>query len=140
MYGSRDQTRQIFIDVWRKLRQKQPLEAMEALIADIIELHPEYHPLLDDSDRALAAEYSPDSGQGNPFLHMAMHIALREQASTDRPAGIRSLHRKLCAGLGRHDAEHAMMECLGPILWEAQRSGQMPDESAYLDCLKRLLP
>jgi hypothetical protein len=140
MYASRDQTRQVFLDVWRKLRQKRPLEPMEALIADVIALHPEYHPLLDDPERALGAEYSPDSGQGNPFLHMAMHIALHEQADTDRPTGIRALHRKLCARQGRHDAEHAMMECLGQALWEAQRSGQMPDETAYLDCLKRLLP
>ena len=138
MYGSRDQTRQVFLDVWRKVQHRQPLEPMEALIADVIESHPEYHPLLDDPEQALGADYSPDSGQANPFLHMAMHIALREQTGTDRPAGIRQLHQTLAARLGRHEAEHAMMECLGQALWEAQRSGQMPDEAAYLDCLKRI--
>ncbi len=138
MYGNRDQTRQVFLDVWQKMQHRQPLEPMEALIADVIELHPEYHPLLDHPEQALGADYHPDSGQANPFLHMAMHIALREQAGTDRPAGIRPLHQTLAARLGRHEAEHAMMECLGQALWEAQRSGQMPDEAAYLDCLKRI--
>jgi len=31
-----------------------------------------------------------------------------------------------------------MMECLGEVLWNAQRNGQEPDLSAYLDCLKKL--
>ncbi|MFU8837969.1 MAG: DUF1841 family protein, partial [Thiohalomonadaceae bacterium] len=26
----------------------------------------------------------------------------------------------------------------GQALWEAQRSGQMPDEQAYLECLRKL--
>jgi len=32
-----------------------------------------------------------------------------------------------------------MIECLGRALWEAQRAGTQPDESAYLECLQRLV-
>jgi hypothetical protein len=37
-----------------------------------------------------------------------------------------------------HAAEHAMLEPLAETLWEAQRSGGMPDEMAYLEKLRAL--
>jgi hypothetical protein len=67
-----------------------------------------------------------------------MHIALREQAGTDRPPGIKAVYQKLVSGKGQHEAEHAMMECLGQTLWSAQRNNQAPDEAVYLDCLQKL--
>ena len=69
---------------------------------------------------------------------MGMHIALREQATSNLPAGVQSRYQKLRAKLGQHEAEHAMMECLGAVLWTAQRNAQEPDMGAYLDCLKKL--
>ncbi len=139
MFQSRDEVRQIYLDVWHKMQQQRLLEPMEALIADVLEIHPEYHSLLTDSDAVKQREFTPEQGQTNPFLHMGMHIALREQAAADRPAGIKSLYQRLVGSKGRHEAEHAMMECLGQALWSAQRSAQNnPDETAYLDCLKRL--
>ena len=138
MFQSRDEVRQIYRQVWSKMQQQQLLEPMEALIAEVIEIHPEYHSLFEDGDEIEQLEYSPEQGQTNPFLHMGMHIALREQANSDRPAGVRQLHRKLCASRGQHEAEHAMMECLGEALWNAQRNASEPDMGAYLDCLKNL--
>jgi hypothetical protein len=32
-----------------------------------------------------------------------------------------------------------MMECLGEALWRAQRDNRLPDEVAYLECLKHRL-
>lgn len=138
MFQSRDETRRVYLAVWLKIKQQQLLEPMEALIAEVIEIHPEYHALLDDGDKATAADFSPEQGLTNPFLHMGMHIALREQAAGDRPAGVQALYRKLCASKGQHQAEHAMMECLGEALWNAQRSGAEPDQASYLDCLEKL--
>ncbi|MDJ0881086.1 MAG: DUF1841 family protein [Gammaproteobacteria bacterium] len=138
MYQSRDDTRQVFLDVWKKILAQQLLEPMETIIADVIQLHPEYHALLDSDKKVHEADYSVDNGQTNPFLHMGMHIALREQTSVDRPPGIKQLHQKLMKKKGIHEAEHAMMECLGQALWFAQRNQTLPDETAYLDCLKKL--
>jgi hypothetical protein len=138
MFQSRDEVRQVYLTVWRKIQQHQLLEPMEALIAEVIEIHPEYHALLDDSDNATHGDFSPEQGQTNPFLHMGMHIALREQAGSNRPAGVQQLYQKFCASKGLHEAEHAMMECLGEALWNAQRNGQEPDQANYLDCLKKL--
>ena len=137
MFQSRDEIRRVYLDVWRKMQQQQLLEPMEAIIAEVIEMHPEYHALLDDPEAAAHGEFTPEQGHTNPFLHMGMHIALREQAQSDRPPGIQGLYRKLTRR-DRHDGEHAMMECLGQVLWQAQRDTAEPDQAAYLECLKKL--
>jgi hypothetical protein len=138
MLQSRDEVRQVYLTVWRKMQRREVLEPMEALIAAVIEIHPEYHALLEDGETVAQAEFTPEQGQTNPFLHMGMHIALREQAQSDRPAGIQPLYQKLVTGKGQHDAEHAMMDCLGEVLWRAQRDGAEPDQNSYLECLRKI--
>ena len=138
MYQSREEIRRVYLSVWQKMQQGSVLEPMESVIADVIGLHSEYHDLLEQGEAVQQSEFTPESGQSNPFLHMGMHIALYEQTSTDRPAGIRQIHQGLTRKLGRHEAEHAMMECLGQALWLAQRNQSPPDELAYLECLKKI--
>ncbi|MFO7593106.1 MAG: DUF1841 family protein [Pseudomonadota bacterium] len=136
---NRDELRRFYIESWRKYRSKLPLQTLEAMIAEVVAEHPEYHPLLENEDEAITREFSAESGQGNPFMHMAMHLGIREQLSTNRPAGIVSTYENLCKRLGgQHEAEHRMMECLGQAMWEAQQSGTPPDEAKYLECLQRL--
>jgi hypothetical protein len=136
---SRDQLRQMYIDAWRKRRERMPIEPLEAQIADIIELHPEYHAALEDPDRVLDRDYSPEGGQSNPFLHMSLHLAIREQIATDRPSGIRQAFTEIARRFGsEHDAEHQMIELLAQAMWEAQRSGLPPDERLYLEQIRRL--
>ena len=135
----RGRMRQVFLDAWSKFRSREPLEPLEQRVAEVVREHPEYHGLLEDPTYALDRDFLPEAGEANPFLHMGMHISLREQVATDRPPGIRDLFQRLAQGLGdRHEAEHRMMECLGLTLWEAQREGRAPDEAAYLGCLRRL--
>ena len=138
MFGNnRTELRQMFYRSWQKHQQQQIMEPLETVIARIIELHPEYHALL-ENEKALEQDYTPEMGQTNPFLHMAMHISIQEQLSTDRPPGIRQLHQSMLKKIGdAHDTEHQMMECLGKMLWQAQSENKAPDENAYLDCLKQ---
>lgn len=139
IFGSdRDQLRRFFIEAWARHRERRPLDPLSAQIVEVVEVHPEYQPLLIEPETALGVEFTPEQSRTNPFLHMSLHIALREQATTDRPPGIATIHHRLTASLGRHEAEHEMLECLGEALWQAQRSGQLPDEAAYLECLRRL--
>lgn len=136
--NDRNQLRKTFFDSWKQKSAGAPLDAMQTIIANIVELHPEYHQLLESED-TLNKDYLPNQGETNPFLHMSMHIALHEQISTDRPAGIKMVYQKLrLKHRSDHDAEHAMMECLGEALWRAQRDKTMPDEQAYLKCLQKL--
>ncbi|MCW9089087.1 MAG: DUF1841 family protein [Gammaproteobacteria bacterium] len=136
---NRDQLRRFYIESWRKQREKAPMSPLEAQIAEVVALHPEYYALLEDEERAIDQEFSAESGQGNPFMHMGMHLGLREQLSTDRPAGIKAVHDALERKIGdTHETEHRMMECLGQVMWDAQQSGTPPDEQNYLECLRRL--
>ncbi|MEE8119559.1 MAG: DUF1841 family protein [Gammaproteobacteria bacterium] len=140
MFGSdRGQLRRQFVEAWEKIQQNRPLSELEALITDIIALHPEYHDLLGGGEDTLDLDWQPEQGETNPFLHMAMHIAIREQLGANRPAGIREVHAQLAARHGdTHAAEHVMLEALGETLWEAQRSGLPPDETLYLERLRKL--
>ncbi len=140
MFGqNREQLRRFFQSSWQKRLAGQELSALERIVAEVVAQHPEYHAMLDDPEAA-DRDFPVEGGQTNPFLHMGMHITLAEQLSGDRPAGIRDLYRTLADRTGdTHATEHQMMECLGRILWEAQRSGRMPDENEYLACLKRLI-
>jgi hypothetical protein len=135
---NREQLRRMYCDAWRKFRAGAPLEPLEAQLAAVIAEHAEYAPLLESSE-ALSQEFSPEGGRENPFLHLGLHLAIREQVSTDRPAGIARIHAALCRRLGdAHAAEHAMIELLAETLWEAQRFGRMPDEQRYLERLRGL--
>ena len=136
---TREQLRQMYLSAWRKYTARQPLEPLEGQVAAVIAEHPEYVPLLESGAQALSADYTPEGGRENPFLHMGLHLAIREQVATDRPTGIASIHQALSQRLGDpHTAEHAMLELLAETLWEAQRAGRAPDEQRYLDRLRKL--
>lgn len=121
---------------WQRHRAGLPLEPLQAQLVDVIRLHPEYQTLLESTD---AADADPAPGGANPYLHLALHLALREQVGTDRPAGIAEVHRRLQRATGSlHAAEHRMMEVLAAVLWDAQRAGRPPDEADYLERLRCL--
>jgi Domain of unknown function (DUF1841) len=133
----RNELRQMYIDAFQKARNGEPLSPLEAQLAAVIEDHPEYHRHLDPE--ALDHDFSPEGGQTNPFLHMGLHLALRDQLKTDRPPGIRALLSQLQAkAASSHDAEHRVIDCLAETLWEAQRDGTPPDEQRYLERVRRL--
>jgi len=134
---SREQVRQFFCESWRKHRERQVLEGAEATAADLIEQHPEYHALLENPQTAVEQEFTPESGQMNPFLHLSLHLAIADQISIDQPPGIRAAYHKLRKRLDVHQAEHALLECLGETLWRAQREGGTLDADQYLDCVRR---
>lgn len=142
MFGNdRDSMRRFYVQTWEKAQAGEPLEPVERLVAGVIAEHPEYQPLLaGGAEAVMERDYTPEEGQTNPFLHMGMHIALREQAGADRPPGIRALNEQLSRHLGDHlEAEHRLMDALGETLWEAQRAGREPDETAYLERVRRLV-
>jgi hypothetical protein len=135
---SRDQLREQYRSAWRKFKAQQTLTPLDKQVVAIISEHPEYHVIV-ESAAADLANYSPRSGQLNPWLHMGLHLAIREQVTTNRPAGITEIHAQLAGKFGgAHEAEHRMLETLAEALWEAQRGGKPPDETAYLERLRTL--
>ncbi len=139
---SKDEVRRFFCEAWAKHRQGQVLTPLEGMAVDWMQRHPEYQDDLADADAAAARDYRVEDGRTNPFLHLSMHLAIAEQVSVDQPPGIRAAYRTLIEKRGdEHAAAHAVMDCLGEIVWTAQRAGSPlpPDEmtARYLDCLAR---
>jgi hypothetical protein len=100
--------------------------------------HPEYHAVLADEANALTQQFTGENGQNNPFLHLSMHLSISEQCSIDQPRGIRQAVELLASKRSSlHDAQHEVMECLGTMLWESQRSGRPPDGQSYIDAVQR---
>ena len=136
----RIRTRNLFSSVWQKHKANQSLELLEKQIVSLLDEHPEYHALLENPEANLDRDFGADDATENPYLHLGLHLALREQVGTDRPAGIASLTRSLLLKHGDgHQVEHLMIACLGEFLWDAQRQGRAPDEQAYLERLRHLV-
>jgi len=133
----RDELRKMYADAWQKLCDKAPLSPLEAQISSVVEQHPEYHDAV--TGEGIKQDYAVEDGQTNPFLHMGLHLGIREQVSTNRPAGIAQIFEALATKCGDpHDAEHRMIDCLAETLWESQSQNRPPDEQAYIERLKRL--
>ncbi len=143
MYNpSREQARLFLVDAWRKRRDGIPATPLETIAGDIVALHPEYHGVLDGEDialeNALGRDWSPDSGETNPFLHLSLHLAIEEQLAINQPSGIEDLFRQLLKHHGdRHAALHAVLDALAETLWRSQRDKTPLDSAVYLDLLRR---
>ena len=135
---SRDEVRRFFFDIWQKHRANTVMTPLELQALDWVIEHPEYHPLLADPERNLGRDFLPEYGDVNPFLHLSLHLTITEQVSIDQPAGIRAEYERLAHKHGSlHAAAHEVLECLGEMIWKAQREGGAPDGAAYLECVKR---
>ena len=135
---SQADVRRFFCTVYAKWRDGLPMDALETLASQWVVEHPEYHTDFSDVDAALERMYEVKDGKVNPFLHLSMHLSVSEQCSIDQPRGIRQAvellsHKKQSL----HEAHHATMECLGRMIFESQRAGQMPDGQIYIDCVQR---
>ena len=139
--NDRNELRKMFFTAWQKHRAGEAMQPLEQVIAQTVSQHPEYHRVVENEDSYIDKDYMPEMGETNPFLHMSMHIAIHEQVSTGRPAGILAIYQQLIGQHGgdAHAAEHLMMECLGEMLWQAQRQHRTPDEQDYLACLNKQL-
>lgn len=133
---SRQDARGLFFETWRKYLAQEPLAGIETLILEVTLQHPEYHDILAQPDKYMERDYPPEQGETNPFLHMSMHLALMEQLSIDQPPGIRERYQRMLAQTGDvHDAQHAVLDCLVEMIWQAQRNQTAPDPNLYLGCL-----
>jgi hypothetical protein len=117
---------------------RQVLTPLEVMAADWMQQHPEYHADFADLQTALATMYDVETGKTNPFLHLSMHLTITEQVSIDQPRGIKQAFALLAAKRqSEHAAHHEVMECLGDMIWQSQRSGRPPDGEAYIACVQR---
>jgi hypothetical protein len=127
--NNRDAYREFFFTVWQKYQRKLPLDATEARLAEVMLQHPEYHAMLGKPE--MGCEFAVEE---NPFVHMSLHLALREQIGINRPVGIENIYQQLLSQHHHaHIVEHLMMECLCRMMSAAQQT-----DEAYLQLLRAL--
>ena len=85
---SRDQARQFLFDTWKKFRLQVVLTDLEKIAVEVMQMHPEYHAILEAPERYMHEQYFPEMGTTNPFLHISLHLSLIEQISINQPTGI----------------------------------------------------
>jgi len=137
--NQRQDIRLFFFETWRKYKNQLPLEPLEQQLIDIILQHPEYHYIFDNPEEFIDRDYSPEFGETNPFLHLALHQAIQDQITTNRPTGITSTYQALVKKIGdTHTTEHKIMSILIEALYQAQKQGSF-DERIYLENIKGIL-
>lgn len=135
---SRDQAREFWFAAWAKFQAQAQLTGLEKIAIEIAVRHPEYHAMLIRSDQNMARDFPPEAGSTNPYLHLSMHMSIAEQISINQPVGIAGIYKTLCEQTGdEHSAQHEVMDCLGEMIWHAQRHKLPPDPAVLFACLAK---
>ena len=132
----RKKQREFLAKSWQKYNSNKPLEPLEEQLVSIIQIHPEYHNLIDN----IESEYFPEQGKVNPFLHINLHLALRDQLSINQPKGVKEVYQKLINKYkDPHEVEHLMMECIAEMIYISQKNNSAIDQKSYLNCISSLI-
>ena len=133
---SRDEVRDFFFNTWAKFKQSNPLTDLEKIAISVIQMHPEYHALLDKPEQYKQRSYFPEQGETNPFLHMSLHLSILEQISINQPPGITDINNKLKnKHQSEHSAQHEILDRLAETIWHAQQNKSGLDAAYYLELL-----
>lgn len=132
--------RNFFFDTYEKGERNLILTDLEKIAYSTILEHPEYRHVLSNRDKYMGANWLPESGETNPFLHLSMHVSIIEQLSINQPFGVKELYIELCQKYAdEHEAQHHVMDCLAEMIWQAQYNNMQPDPQIYLSCLRNKL-
>ena len=115
---------------WKKHGEQLPLTDLERQIVEVINEHPEVQTFI---------EHPQDNDDKSFYLHLGLHLGLREQLNTNRPSGILSVFKTLSEKIGAHEAEHKMMSILEAALWKAQKNKAPPSEEEYIKTMIHLI-
>jgi len=133
---NRDDQRAFLINAWNKFKENHILNDIELQLVDIIKIHPEFHELIEDR-KVKCPSYDLNL---NPFLHINLHLAVREQIAINQPLEIKKIYKKILSKFNdTHQAEHAIMNCLFNCLVDAQRKNDNLNLSNYNKCLHNII-
>ena len=136
---STDQTqlRSFYKNSWDKFKNKEPLSDLEKQVASIILEHPEYHHFFDNLD--IRSDINTNKNPNSPFLHLGLHLGIRDQIAINTPAGISDIYKNLYNQYkDPHICEHKMLEILAEELWESQQNQTEFNTQNYINKLLNL--
>ena len=130
----RKKQREFLAKSWQKYISNKPLEPLEKQLVSIIEIHHEYHDLIGN----IESEYFPEQGEVNPFLHINLHLALRDQLSLNHK-GVKEVYQELIKlYTDSHEVEHLMMECIAEMIHISQKNNTALNHESYLNCIRSI--
>ena len=146
------QLRTFYISAWQKFNNQEPLSPLEKQVSQVIYEHPEYHNFFNNLDNNLDInldKYNNQSEHTNPFLHLGLHLGVRDQIALDNPKGIQNIYNTLINkscnqqninnSIIYHEIEHSIMEILMDELMLSQKYKKDFDTTTYLNKLNQLL-
>jgi Domain of unknown function (DUF1841) len=137
---SKDEVRKIWCEVYTKSMNSGELTEMEAAMASIIALHPEYEWVLGEVAVAVTHEFSIDCWESNPFLHLSLHLAIAEQLKSGGQNDVHEVFAEMAVlADSRHEAEHFAMGCLAASISESRRKRTALTTDNYLKLLRQKL-
>jgi hypothetical protein len=141
IFGNNTQdTRAVFYSSWEKYQQTLPLTSLEQQIVQVMLDHPAYQSLFAQPANGDLTAVVEQGAAENPFLHMGLHLAIRDQIALNRPEGIAGIAAALhLQYTNMHEVEHLLMEQLAQCLWAATRQQRLPNERSYLKACQELL-
>jgi hypothetical protein len=117
----------------------ETLSAMETILVDIIQRHPEYHPIFEKTEHFDDLKEEKFQEDSNPFLHLGLHVTIIEQVNINRPLGIRPIYQAL---LKKHQdknvVEHKMMNCLIEEIYGTLKQNKPFNDKRYIEKLRAL--
>ena len=128
-----------FTAVAVRLASGLPIAAEDAHLAGVLDDHPEARARLAAHGAGPGAGPEPEEDESAFFLHLALHVALREQAAADLPPGIRALYEAYLARAAgdRLRAEHRMLPALEEAVARSLAHPGGDDPQPYLEALRR---
>lgn len=131
--------REVYFSAWQKMLKGETLTAMETILVDVIQRHPEYHPIFEKTEHFNDLKTEKFQEESNPFLHLGLHVTIIEQVSINRPLGVRPIYEKL---LKKHQdktvVEHKMMACLIEEIYGTLKQNKAFNDKRYVDKLRTL--
>jgi len=131
--------RKVYFDAWQKAVNNEPVSALETIIIDVIQRHPEYQAIFANRDLFENLQEEAFPLDHNPFFHLGLHVTIIEQVNVDKPVGVRSIYQSLLKKYhDKTDVEHKMMGCLAKVLVTAFQQNNDANEQYYLQLLREL--
>ncbi|MEM1243910.1 MAG: DUF1841 family protein [Pseudomonadota bacterium] len=140
LFGDEIEHRKVMFEAWRKHNASEELNALERQIVSIIEKHPEYHEIFNDPAQYLEKKFDPQTDHIHPILHIAMHQAVVDQITVNKPEGIIDIYQQLVKVLGDfHEVEHCIAHFLTQQIYAAIHDNQPFDNEKYLSDLRSVI-
>lgn len=129
----------MYFRVWERARKGEELSGDAEMIADVMQLHPEFDRFWPEGEAAFQPQEIGDHIV-NPLVHTGLHVAVEKQIFHQNPEEVEEVFKALLAtGLPRHEAIHRIAGLWGQLYFMSVRRGGPLEEGTYVEELKALM-